>query len=90
MQDAIVQALFPQRRLVHIGQATAERQVLVIPQGVGQQAHGHALFGFRRVTGDGLTDVFVHAAVEVGQVQFEFVGGGRLGHGRRASCAEKK
>ncbi|MCY1451660.1 hypothetical protein D9M71_685360 [compost metagenome] len=88
MQDAVIQAFFPQGSFVHIRQTPTKAQLLVVPQGVGQQPYGHALFGFRRVTGDGLLDAFVHAAVEIGEVQFKLVGGGRLGHGR-ASCGKE-
>ncbi|MOA43972.1 hypothetical protein D3C78_1661930 [compost metagenome] len=81
MQDAIVQALFPQGRLIHVRQATAEGQLLVVPQGVGDQAHGQAFLGFRRVLGDRETQVLVDVAVQVGEVEIDFVGGRLEGHG---------
>ena len=90
MQNTIIQAFFPQGRFVYIRQATPERQLLVVPKGVGQQAHSHALFGFRRVAGDGLFDALVHRAVEVGEVEFEFVGRGRLGHERASKDKERR
>lgn len=54
----------------------------------GQQAHGHALFGSGRVAGDGLLDAFVHAAVEIGEVQFKLVGGGSVGQLIKPCCSK--
>ncbi|MNY47087.1 hypothetical protein D3C86_1823260 [compost metagenome] len=82
MQHAVVQALFPQRRLIHVRQAATERQLLVIEQGIGDQPRGQALLGFRRVFGHGEAQALVDAAVDIGEVQLDLIGGGRQGHGR--------
>ncbi|MCY1246810.1 hypothetical protein D9M72_600830 [compost metagenome] len=81
VDDAVVQALFPQRRLFHIRQAATETELLVVPNHVGQQAHRQALLGFRRVAGDGEAQGLVDAAIEVGQADIGFVGRGGQGHG---------
>ncbi|MNG20234.1 hypothetical protein D3C84_1044700 [compost metagenome] len=81
MQHAIIQAFFPQSGLIDVRQAATERQLFVVEQRIGQQPHGHTLFGFRRVAGNGLLDAFVHTAIKIGEVQFKLVGRGGLGHG---------
>ena len=64
-----------------IGQAAAEGQLLVVEQRIGDQPRGQALFGFGRVTRDGETQVFIDAAIHVGEVQFDLVRGRWQGHG---------
>ncbi|SST09675.1 Uncharacterised protein [Acinetobacter baumannii] len=89
MQDPAVQALFPERRFVHVRQATPEGDLLAVPQHVGQQAHGQALLGLGGVPGHGQAQRLVDPAVQVGEGNIGFIGRGLQGHGNTGVGSER-
>ena len=82
MKDAAIQTLFPECWLVHIREAATKGQLLAIPERIGNQSHAEAFFGFRRVFGDRKAQILVNPAVQVREIQLDFIWCGLQGHER--------